>query len=133
MTVLIGMSTNQKPSLGIIGIPFQKVNQDRIFAPEVLIGSVKDQKAYKYRNNEWKELKKRDRKDSELIVATSVSRSNSFQDSYVEHFKARNILAGGSGRKVFFVLNKIALVIKGEADMMAYVGSATSKWDSCAG
>ena len=25
------------------------------------------------------------------------------------------------------------MVIKGEADMMAYVGSATSKWDSCAG
>lgn len=25
------------------------------------------------------------------------------------------------------------MMLKGEADMMAYVGSATSKWDSCAG
>jgi hypothetical protein len=54
VTVLIGMSINKSPSLGIIGIPFQKVNGERIFAPEVLIGSVNDKKAYKYQNNEWK-------------------------------------------------------------------------------
>ena len=54
MTVLIGMSTNKNPSLGIIGIPFQKINEERLFAPQVLIRSVNDQKAYKYRNNEWK-------------------------------------------------------------------------------
>lgn len=39
---------------------------------------------------------------------------------------ANHILAGGSGRK-------ISLVINGEADIMAYVGANTSKWDSCAG
>ena len=103
--MLIGMSTNRKPVFGVIGIPFQKVNDQRIFAPEVLIGSVADQKAYKYRDEEWKEVEKRNRKDSELIVATSNSRSNSFQDSYVNHFKAKNILAGGSGRKVHFLIN----------------------------
>lgn len=48
------------------------------------------------------------------------------QDKYVKYMNANHILAGGSGRK-------ISLVIKGEADMMAYVGARTSKWDSCAG
>jgi 3'-phosphoadenosine 5'-phosphosulfate (PAPS) 3'-phosphatase len=59
-------------------------------------------------------------------VTTSVSRSSNIQDKYVKYMNANHILAGGSGRK-------ISLVIKGEADMMAYVGASTSKWDSCAG
>jgi len=45
---------------------------------------------------------------------------------YVNHFNSKNVLTGGCGRK-------IVLLVKGEVDMMAYVGSATSKWDSCAG
>ncbi len=48
------MSTNKQPSLGIIGIPFKKIDDKRVFDPEVLIGSVKDQKAYKFQNNQWK-------------------------------------------------------------------------------
>ena len=53
---------------------------------------------------------------------------------YVNHFNSKNFLTGGCGRKVKILLWKqIVLLVKGEVDMMAYVGSATSKWDSCAG
>ena len=54
VTVLIGMSKNKSPSLGVIGIPFKKVNNERIFMPEVLIGSIKDKKAYSYMSGECK-------------------------------------------------------------------------------
>jgi hypothetical protein len=33
VTVLIGISTNNNPALGVIGIPFKKINDKRIFDP----------------------------------------------------------------------------------------------------
>ena len=45
------MSTNNHPSLGVIGIPFQKFGENIIYSPEILFGSVNDQKAYKFSGN----------------------------------------------------------------------------------
>ena len=48
---------------------------------------------------EFKELKPRAAL-SKITVTTSSSRVTPEQDKYIEYMKAKNLVAGGSGRKV---------------------------------
>lgn len=66
------------------------------------MGSVEDAKAYKFKaDQKWIELKTR-KPLSETTVTTSNSRSNFIQENYIKYMNAKNIQAGGAGRKVKF-------------------------------
>ena len=41
VTVLIGISSREKPIAGIIGTPFKLINGKKVFDPYVTLGSVK--------------------------------------------------------------------------------------------
>jgi len=42
VTVLVGISYKKRPLMGIIGIPFAKIDGQRVFKPIVTVGSVID-------------------------------------------------------------------------------------------
>lgn len=41
ITVLVGLSHKNKPVAGVIGTPYQQVNEQKVYNPVVSIGSVK--------------------------------------------------------------------------------------------
>lgn len=48
VTVLIGISSFEKPIAGIIGTPFKLIDGKKVFDPYVTIGSVKEQEAFDF-------------------------------------------------------------------------------------
>ena len=75
VTVLIGVSSFQKPIAGIIGTPFKLINGKKVFDPYVTMGSVKEQEAYDFIDNKWISKQRKYPINSPLKIATSNSRA----------------------------------------------------------
>jgi 3'-phosphoadenosine 5'-phosphosulfate (PAPS) 3'-phosphatase len=46
VTILIGLSRKERAYLGVLGLPYQKVDQKIVFEPEILVGTVEGKKAF---------------------------------------------------------------------------------------
>lgn len=54
VTILIGLSRNQRAYLGVVGLPYRLNNQSVEYHPEVLVGSVSAGKSFStFAPNEW--------------------------------------------------------------------------------
>lgn len=73
VTVLIGLSYQKKPEAGIIGTPYKKLGDKKVFEPVVTIGSVQEKETIDFNGLQWKNKMKKSPQNP-IVVATSNSR-----------------------------------------------------------
>lgn len=46
VTILVGLSRKERAYLGVVGLPYQKIDKEIVYEPEVLVGTVEGKKAF---------------------------------------------------------------------------------------
>lgn len=90
-------------------------------------GNIFNQKlSYEYCGGNWEKISLKSNPNVSKSIAISSRRKNQLQEDLIQELNFNSVYCGGSG-------NKIAKLLRGEVDVVMFLESPTSTWDSCAG